>query len=79
MKRNLLHVEEIVQELQILMFQVAVPCKHKITSADLSTGTDVLVNNELNCSMFYPFGFELSPQYSLYVTSQKLLKATAHS
>lgn len=51
MKTDLPHVEEIVQELQILMFQVAVPCKHKMTSADLSTGTDVLVNNELNCSM----------------------------
>lgn len=30
-KRNLLLVEEIVQELQILMLQVAVPCKHKMT------------------------------------------------
>lgn len=51
MKTDLPRVEEIVQELQILTFQVVVPCKHKMTSADLSTGTDVLVNNELNCSM----------------------------
>lgn len=30
-ERNILCVEEIIQELQILMLQVAVPCKHKMT------------------------------------------------
>lgn len=28
-ERNILGVEEIIQELHILMLQVAVPCKHK--------------------------------------------------
>ena len=30
-ERNILCVGEIIQELQILILQVAVPCKHKMT------------------------------------------------